>query len=90
MYADNPGVYDAWDILPNYKDVQVALNVDKPLALVSSDGSSAEFAVTFTTEKSTWKMILRFFADSHAIEVENVVDWDEKHKLVKVTLDQTF
>ena len=84
LYADNPGVYDAWDILPNYKDVQVALNVDKPLALVSSDGSSAEFAVTFTTEKSTWKMILRFFADSRAIEVENVVDWDEKHKLVKV------
>ena len=36
LYADNPGVYDAWDILPNYKDVQVALNVDKPLALVSS------------------------------------------------------
>ena len=29
-------------------------------------------------------MILRFFADSRAIEVENVVDWDEKHKLVKV------
>ena len=84
LYADNPGVYDAWDILPNYKDVQVALNVDKPLALVSSDGSSAEFAVTFTTEKSTWKLILRFFADSRAIEVENVVDWDEKHKLVKV------
>jgi len=84
LYTDNPGVYDAWDILPNYKDVQVALNVDKPLALVSSDGSSAEFAVTFTTEKSTWKMILRFFADSRAIEVENVVDWDEKHKLVKV------
>ena len=54
-----PGVYDAWDILPNYKDVQVALNIDKPLALVSSDGSSAEFTVTFTTEKSTWKMILR-------------------------------
>ena len=84
LYADNPGMYDAWDILPNYKDVQVALNVDKPIALVSSDGSSAEFAVTFTTEKSTWKMILRFFADSRAIEVENVVDWDEKHKLVKV------
>ena len=84
LYADNPVFMMRQDILPNYKDVQVALNVDKPLALVSSDGSSAEFAVTFTTEKSTWKMILRVFADSRAIEVENVVDWDEKHKLVKV------
>ena len=35
-------------------------------------------------------MILRFFADSRAIEFENVVDWDEKHKLVKVNFDQTF
>ena len=29
-------------------------------------------------------MVIRFFAASPAIEVENIVDWDEKHRLAKV------
>lgn len=84
VYADNPGMYDAWDILPNYKDVQIELKVASALALVKQDGVSSEFAVTLSTEKSTWKMIIRFFAASRGIEVEHIVDWNEKHKLAKV------
>lgn len=84
LYADNPGMYDAWDILPNYKDVQIPLTVAKSLSLTKSDDVSAEFTVTLTTEKSSWQMVIRMFADSRAIEVENIVDWDEKHKLAKV------
>lgn len=84
LYADNPGMYDAWDILPNYKDVSVPLTITAPLSLVKDDGVSAEFSVTFTTKTSTWQMIIRLFAASRGIEVEHVVDWDEKHKLAKV------
>ena len=25
LWADNPGMYDAWDILPNYKDAEIPL-----------------------------------------------------------------
>ncbi|MGI6108121.1 MAG: alpha-mannosidase [Lachnospiraceae bacterium] len=84
LYADHPGTYDAWDILPNYKDVEIPLTLRTPAHLTYSDDTSAEFTAVFATEKSTWKMIIRLFADSPAIEVENVVDWNEKHRLAKV------
>lgn len=84
LYADNPGNYDAWDILPNYKDAQRPLQVVSALSLTAQSGTSAEFSVTFATEKSSWTMILRLFARSRAIEVEHQVDWHEKHRLAKV------
>jgi alpha-mannosidase len=35
------------------------------------------------TEKSVWTMLIRLFRRSRGIEVENIVDWNEKHKLAK-------
>lgn len=83
MYHDTPGNYDAWDILPNYKDRPCEIAVEKPLEFVRANGECAEFSVTLATEKSKWQMIIRLFRASRGIEVENIVDWNEKHKLVK-------
>ena len=83
MYHDNPGNYCAWDILPNYKDRPVEICVEKPLEFIGADGECAEFAVTLAMPKSKWKMIIRVFRNSRGIEVENIVNWNEKHKLVK-------
>jgi len=84
LYADNPGMYDAWDILPNYKDVEIGFEIEKEAHLVKADDVSAEFRVDFKTQKSKWSMLIRVFASDRMIEVENIVDWDEKHKLAKV------
>ena len=84
VWADNPGVYDAWDILPNYKDVEARLEVAEPVRQTYADDVTAEFTVDFRTEKSTWKMVIRLFADSQYIEVEHLVHWQEKHRLAKV------
>ena len=84
LWADHPGVYDAWDILPNYKDVEKELPVAEALRLTRSDDVSAEFTVDFATENSTWRMILRLFAESREIEAEHLCDWHEKHTLAKV------
>ena len=84
LYADHPGNYDAWDILPNYRDVERPLPVISELALTAQDGVHAELTVSFATEKSSWRMIIRLFAQSRAIEVEHQVDWHEKHRLAKV------
>lgn len=84
LYQDLPGVYDAWDILPNYKDNEMKLTVAKPLHLQHMDDVSAVFEVTLETKKSRWRMQLRLFADSGEIEVEHIVDWQEKHRLAKV------
>lgn len=87
IYTDHPGNYDAWDILPNYKDKQIEINVKQKLALAELDGECATFKTVLSTEKSTWTMLIRFFRRSCGIEVENIVDWNEKHKLAKAEFD---
>lgn len=83
LYSDCPGNYDAWDILPNYKDKQIDIAVAAPLSLAEKDNESASFVTELKTENSTWKMIIRLFRRSRGIEVENIVKWNEKHKLAK-------
>lgn len=83
IYADCPGNYDAWDILPNYKDKQIDIIVKEPLAFAESDGECAVFKTILATESSEWTMLVRLFRRSRGIEVENIVDWNEKHKLAK-------
>lgn len=83
IYTDCPGNYDAWDILPNYKDKQIDIRVSEALSLCEKDGESATFKTVLSTEKSSWTMLMRVFRRSRGIEVENIVDWNEKHKLAK-------
>lgn len=83
LYVDKPGNYDAWDILPNYKDKQAEITVSSPLALSRADNECLELKTVLKTEKSTWIMLIRFFKRNRGIEVENNVDWHEKHRLAK-------
>ncbi len=83
LYGDTPGNYDAWDILPTYKDKQYKFTVEKPLELASLDSECASFKTVLKTDKSSWKMTIRLFRRSRGIEVENLVDWHEKHRLAK-------
>lgn len=83
LYEDRPGNYDAWDILPNYKEKTLPVLVAEPTVLAEQDGESATFKTVLKTEKSTWTQLLRVFRRSRGIEVENVVDWQEKHVLAK-------
>lgn len=87
IYDDRPGNYDAWDILPNYREKQIPLRVEEPLRLVELDGESASFRCTLKTADSTWVRIIRLFRRSRGIEVENIVDWHESHKLAKAEFD---
>lgn len=83
LYTDNPGNYDAWDILPNYKEKELAISVDKELSLYQHDSECATFRAELKTEKSTFTILIRLFRRSRGIEVEHIVDWNEKHKLLK-------
>ena len=83
IYDDRPGNYDAWDILPNYKDKEIDVEISEPLKLYELDGECASFKCTLKTDKSVWTMIVRLFRQSRGIEVENVVNWQENHKLAK-------
>lgn len=84
LYQDTPGMYDAWDILPNYREVEYKLEVKQPLTLTAADSEVVEFETVLATEKSTWKQQIRFFRTSKLIETEHICSWDEKHKLLKL------
>lgn len=84
LYHDYPGVYDAWDILPNYKDKEDEITVEIPVHLTYVNSEVAEFTTHLSTANSKWKMIIRLFRRSSVIEVENIVDWNERHRLAKV------
>lgn len=85
LYQDVPGMYDAWDILPNYKDVEYPLTVKEPLHVSHTDASVAELTAVLETPeaKSRLTMIIRLFRHSPYIEVEHITDWNEKHRLLK-------
>ena len=85
IYADRPGIYDAWDILPNYKDTEIPVTVKEGLQLRYADDRTAEFSCLLSADgKTSWRMVIRLFASHRAIEVENDVDWRVRHRLAKV------
>ena len=53
IYADHPGVYDAWDILPNYKDVEIPVTVKVALHLTYADDATAEFTCVLSVDGKT-------------------------------------
>lgn len=83
FYEDKPGVYDAWDILPNYKDKPVLPTVSEDLHLTEKNDEVAVFECTLQIGQSTWTRYIRVFRQSRGIEVEHLVDWREKHRLAK-------
>ncbi len=87
MYVDCPGNYDAWDILPNYREKQVELKACKPLQLTESDGESVTITATLKTDKSDFTLNIRFFRRSGGIEVECNINWFESHKLLKAEFE---
>lgn len=87
VFDDRPGNYDAWDILPDYSERPVEIRTCEKLSLINLDGQCAELCALIKTGGSFWCRIIRLFRSSRGIEVENIVNWQEKHKLAKVRFD---
>ena len=83
LFRDVPGNYDAWDILPTYRETELPLAVDEPLKETFRNGENAAFTCALKTEKSRFVRTLRFFREQGIIEAEYHVDWREDHVLAK-------
>lgn len=92
LYQDMPGMYDSWDILPNYRDVEYDLEVASPLSFVYADSVCALFEAELKTPggKSTLKLKVRLFSSSPLIECELDASWHEKHRLLKAAFSTPF
>ena len=83
LFRDVPGNYDAWDILPTYREVELPLRLTKAAAVSFRNGETADFTCELETEKSRIVRTLRFFRGVGAVETEYHADWHEDHVLAK-------
>ena len=83
LFKDVPGNYDAWDILPTYREVELPLQLAKPTAISFRDGETADFTCELKTDKSRIIRTLRFFRGVGVIETEYHAEWHEDHVLAK-------
>ena len=83
LFQDVPGNYDAWDILPTYREVELSLRLAKPAAVSFRDGETADITCEMKTDKSRIVRILRFFRGVGVIETEHHAEWHEDHVLAK-------
>jgi len=83
IYRDNPGMYDAWDILPNYKDREDKLELLEKIRMLTSGEVFVSFIIKHKTNNSTWNQTIRFFKNDARIEFENEVDWQETNRMAK-------
>ncbi len=87
LFRDVPGNYDAWDILPTYREVELPLRVTRPMTPGYRDGETAEFTAEIRSEKSCFTVTLRFFRGTGVLETEYHADWREDHALAKAEFE---
>jgi len=84
IYHDYPGMYDAWDILENYKDKENEVSILEDLKVVESGNIYVTLEAKLKTGKSTFVTRVRLFKDSNKIDFEYSVGWYEKNRLSKL------
>ena len=87
LFRDIPGNYDAWDILPTYRETPLQIAVAEPIRVTRIDGETAALRCVLATEKSRFTRTIRFFRGRREIEVEHDIDWREDHALLKAEFD---
>jgi alpha-mannosidase len=84
MYKDVPSKFDAWDIDSMYGLTPVALDEPASIEVVAQGPLLAALRVTRTLHRSTMTQEVRLRRGSRRIDFHTVIDWQERHKLLKV------
>jgi len=84
MYQDIPSAFDAWDIDSMYKLSPVELP-EKAAIEVSAEGPLfGSLVITRKLNESTLTQTVTLRRCSRRVDFHTVVDWQERHKLLKV------
>lgn len=84
MYKDVPSRFDAWDIDSMYEDAPVPLEEAAQIEVVAEGPLVATLRVTRTLNESTLVQDISLRRDGRRLDFETVIDWQERHKLLKV------
>ncbi|MBM4148884.1 MAG: alpha-mannosidase [Lentisphaerae bacterium] len=89
LYKDVPSWFDAWDIDSTYKFQPVALDAKARIEIVANGPLVATLRVTRKINKSELTQDISVRAGSPRVEFRTRVNWQEKHKLLKVNFPVT-
>lgn len=84
MYKDVPTNWDAWDLDSMYAQTPVALDEPARIEVVDRGPLVAGLRVTRTLHDSTMAQEISLRRGSRRVDFQTVIDWQERHKLLKV------
>ena len=84
MYKDVPSRFDAWDIDSMYEQTPVALDEPAEIEVVAEGPLVATLRVTRQLHASSLVQEISLRRDSRRIDFATTIDWQERHKLLKV------
>ena len=87
LYRDLPRDYDAWDIDSQTGRREVPLNAEYEAEIVCASGLFAELKITARFSSSVITQQIRLTAEEPQLEFITEVNWQERHRLLKVSFD---
>jgi len=83
VFEDEPGQYDAWDIVSFYEDYEFPLEQTARVEIAEQGPLRAALKVTRPILGSTLEQSIVLTRDARRIDFETRVDWKETHKMLK-------
>lgn len=83
VYEDFPRSWDAWEISNYYRENRYTMD-DVQTVEILPDGARTGLKITRNFLDSTFSQIIWMHEDNQRLDFETVVDWKQKHQLVKV------
>lgn len=84
MYQDIPSAFDAWDIDSMYRNSPVDLPEEADIQVVAAGPLFGRLVVKRKLNNSTMTQTITLRRDSRRMDFHTVIDWQERHKLLKV------
>jgi alpha-mannosidase len=84
MYQDIPTAWDAWDIDSTYKVLPIPLEDPATIEPAASGPLFAALRLHRRINDSTLEQEIRLRRGSRTLELHTVIEWHERHKLLKV------
>jgi alpha-mannosidase len=89
MFKDVPTRFDAWDIDSMYENTPVELNEPAEIEVVATGPLVGILRVTRPLHHSTMTQEISLRRGSRRVEFKTTIDWQERHKLLKVAFPVT-
>ncbi len=84
LFKDSPDFWDAWDVASMYELQPVTIDEPVRLEVAQTGPVVASLRMTRKLHASSLSQVIRLHRGSRRVEFATTVDWQERHKLLKV------